>query len=384
MTPLRLLAAAAAIALAAATAIALRSQPPPPVPNPANAVARALRAGATDAGFARARAPRAFAFPDDHGPHPDFRTEWWYFTGNLQAADGRRFGYQLTLFRIALAAREPPPGNPWRTRQMWMGHFALTDAAQGGFHAAERFAREALGIAGAVAAGPQLRLRDWRIAFDPVPQGATSIRLRARDGAHAIALDLRTTRPVVAHGDRGLSVKSDDPGNASYYYSIPRLETRGSVTTAGETHAVSGTSWLDREWSSGALGREQSGWDWLALHLDDGRDLMLYRLRRADGGTDPHSAGTMVLADGTALPLRAGDFDLRPTGHWTSPASGARYPLRWDLAIASQGIRLGIEPLVERQELNLALRYWEGAVSARGTHAGRPLRARGYLELTGY
>ncbi|MCC7413543.1 MAG: carotenoid 1,2-hydratase [Gammaproteobacteria bacterium] len=377
-----LAAAAVAIAIAVATlAWLLRPAPPAPLPAP-YAVARALGAGADTAGYARAAGPRRFVCPRDHGPHPRFRTEWWYFTGNLTAGDGRRFGYQLTFFRVALRPAAVRSSSAWRARDLYMAHFALSDVDGGGLHAFERFSRGAAQLAGARGAPLHVWLEDW--TAEAIAGDERALRLRAREGDVAIALDLEHGKPPVLQGEAGLSRKSDAPGNASYYYSLPRMPTRGTISVGGQTIAVTGASWLDREWSTSALGTEQIGWDWFALQLDDGRELMFYRLRRRDGRTDPLSAGTLVAADGAPRPLASADVGVATTAHWTSPVSRVRYPGGWRLTVPGAGLVLRITPVLADQELRLTVRYWEGAVDVEGTAAGRTVQGRGYVELTGY
>ena len=360
---------------------------PDPEGAAATAVGEALGGEAGD-GYARAMEPRPFRFPADHGPHPDFRNEWWYVTGNLEAADGGRFGYQFTLFRVALAPpdRAPPADSAWRTRQVYMAHFAITDVAGGEHQAFERFARGAVALAGAQADPFDAWLGDWSLAAaEPRSgDGLFPLRLTAAAGDLALELTLETDRDPVLQGEAGLSQKSAAPGNASYYYSYTRLTTRGHVTRGDRQIPVTGASWLDREWSTSALGPDQSGWDWLALQLADGRDVMVYRMRRQDGRRDPHSRATVVAADGSyrVLPMEA--FRMRPTGWWQSPDTGERYPAGWDLEIPGQGLALTVTPVLADQEMDLSVRYWEGAVDVTGRDAHGPVTGRGYLEMTRY
>jgi len=338
------------------------------------------------AGFARAMAPRPFAFPDDHGPHPEFRTEWWYYTGNLETSAGRHVGFQLTFFRTALAPPEPGASlqrtSAWAASQLYLAHFALTDTAGRRFHAASRLSREALGLAGARARPFRVWLEDW--SAESLAPGGLPVRLRAAEGEVAIDLVLGSDKPVVLQGDRGLSRKGPEPGNASYYYSLTRMPARGTVRVGAESLAVSGLAWMDREWSTSALGRDLAGWDWLALQLDDGRDLMVYQLRRRDGAADRHSAGALVASDGTTRALAAEDVTLEALDHWTSPRSRIRYPSRWRLTIPGAELRLEITPRLADQELIVGMRYWEGAVRVQGSAGGRPASGRGYVELVGY
>jgi predicted secreted hydrolase len=366
-------------------------------------------------GFARALAPRSFVFPADHGSHPDYRTEWWYYTGNLAASDGRRFGFQLTFFRTSLAPPDAAGGrtSAWAARQVWFAHFAVADAAGHRFQACERWERQALGLAGArvspfrvwvgpwsaAAAGPEIAGTP-RMRLSASSGGGTSCAGEASLGEAAIDLVLSADLRPVAQGDRGLSAKSGEPGNASYYYSLPRLAAAGTVRLGAERIAVRGSAWMDREWSTSALARDEVGWDWFALQLDDGWELMLYRLRRRSpagpaspasprpaAAPDPASLVTLIAPDGRTerFPLAALRFTA--TGAWTSPASRVRYPAGWRLTLPGTGsaaLDLVVQPMLPDQELRLSFRYWEGAVAGRGTHGGRPVTARGYVELTGY
>jgi predicted secreted hydrolase len=366
--------------------------------------------GADTLGYARAVEPREFVFPGDHGPHPDFRNEWWYVTGNVQADDGREVGFQFTIFRSALA---PEPaggdaapqgdaatgdGSAWATRQAYMGHFAVTDVAGRRFHAAERFARGAMGLAGARADPFRVWIEGWSLegvgddgaagAGRSGGESATAVfplRLRASDGEMAVDLVLDAGRPHVLQGDRGLSQKGSEAGNASYYYSHTRMPTRGTVILGADTLRVAGLSWLDREWSTSALSDGQVGWDWFALQLDNGWDLMVYQLRTADGAAHPLSDGVLVDPSGAKHDLAWGsDVSVTPTGTWTSPLDGSIYPSGWRIALPAEGWALEVTPVLPGQELDLAFRYWEGAVRVAGTAEGAPVSGRGYVELTGY
>lgn len=355
---------------------------PAPAPSTPPASVTALLGGEEPAGFARATVPRDFRFPDDHGPHPAFRHEWWYFTGNLRAPGGRRFGYQLTFFRFALSPARIDRGSRWATNQAYMCHFAVTDVRGNRFRFFERTGRGALGLAGATSRPFRVWIDDWSAEGEGI--ATLPIRLRAAEGETSVDLILDSARPVVPQGERGLSRKGAVPGNASYYYSMTRLTTRGNVRVEGTSFPVEGTSWLDREWGTSSLEKGQSGWDWFALQLSDGRDIMFYRLRRGDGGADPFSAGTLVLPDGSFRPLSSDDVRIETLEHWRSPESGARYPSRWRLRIPSEGLELEVVPRIADQELRAAVRYWEGAVGVRGTSRGEPVGGDGYVELTGY
>ena len=346
---------------------------------PPSELARLL--GADDAGFEKALAPRRFEFPRDHGPHPAFRNEWWYVTGNLDATDGRRFGFELTIFRFSLAPEAETSASAWRSNQVYIAHLALTDADDERFFVAQRYSRGAVGLAGATADPFRVWIDDWSIAADGQAPGEW--RLQAHGEDFAVDLGLRMLKEPVLNGDAGLSQKSSDPGNASYYYSITRLETTGRIRVDGEDVQVSGLSWLDREWSTSALAADQVGWDWFALQLDDGNDLMFYQLRLRDGSQDPMSAGTFVGSDGSVTHLKAEEVILRVNDTWESPGGGT-YPSGWTLEVPTRGLALRIAPVIPDQELFTTVRYWEGAVDVEGEHDGRLLTGRGYVELTGY
>ena len=336
-------------------------------------------------GYAQAIEPRQFVFPADHGPHPDFRNEWWYLTGNLDGKEGARFGFEFTIFRFSLV----PPGtditgdaSAWRSNQVYIGHFAITDASARQFYVAQRYSRGGLGLAGAAAEPFHVWLDDWSIAAAR-PDSDAIWRLRASDRKIALNLTLVPQKQPVLNGVNGLSQKAAMAGNASYYYSISRLQTNGTVQIGDNVFEVDGLSWLDREWGSSALSSDQEGWDWYALQLSDGSDLMFYNLRRNDGSQDVHSAGTLTLADGTAVYLSRDDFIVEVLDTWQSP-QGGRYPVAWRIAVPQYGLKLNIEPLLDAQELVTTVRYWEGAVDVSGERDGMPIMGRGYVELTGY
>lgn len=342
-------------------------------------VASAL-GGEAATGYARATEARDFAFPADHNAHRAFRNEWWYVTGQLQGPDGGHFGYQVTFFRIALAPATPPRESAWATRQLWMAHAAVTDIERGVHHHEERLARGALGLAGQAPEPFRLWLEDWSIRG--ADGGAFPWRLELASDDFALALTLEPERAPLLQGDAGLSQKSAAPGNASYYYSITRLATSGTLRRNGEQLPVTGLSWLDREWSTSALGEDQAGWDWFSLQLSGGEDLMLYRLRERDGTTDSHSAGTLLAATARRRALAAGDFELEPLRWWYSPA-GVGYPVAWRLQVPGEGLDLRVEALLDDQEMATGVRYWEGAVGVWKTATGERM-GQGYLEMTGY
>ncbi len=356
----------------------------------------AVRGSADTGGFAQALAPPEWHFPRDHGPHSAFRHEWWYVTGNLDAPSGERFGFELTFFRLALL----PPGpvgragsdatresnSAWRARQIYVAHFAITDVARREFHVAQKYSRQALGLAGATADPFRVWIDNWSLG---VPQSRTAMRngtnwtLHAGDARYALTLEAQPLSPPVLNGEGGLSRKAADPGAASDYYSIPRIAVHGNLWRGGRALEVRGLAWLDREWGSGSLGKQQQGWDWFGLQLRDGSTLMFYSLRNRDGTRDPHSAGTWVDAAGHVRPLTSEDLSIEVTDHWVSPR-GARYPSRWRIRVASIGFAAQIRPVLADQELDTRPRYWEGAVDVQASLAGRDTPGRGYVELVGY
>jgi predicted secreted hydrolase len=356
--------------------------PPATAPPPETlSVSELLGPGDSD-GYHLAVAHRKFEFPEDHGPHDGFRTEWWYFTGTLADVSGRRFGYQLTFFRTALA---PPREavrreSAWATDHAFMAHFAVTDVAEDTFHAHERFSREALGLAGASADPLGVWLEDWRVTWI----SGDRLQLEAVADGISLSLTLEQGKAPVLQGDAGLSRKGRGRGNASYYYSLTRMPSSGFVRLSGEEFEVKGESWMDREWSTSVLEEDQVGWDWFSLQLDDGRDLMIYLLRRADGSVDELSAGTLIDAEGAYQRLTPASWKIEVLDTWTSPASGARYPASWRLELPAARLELELRPLVANQELNHTFRYWEGAVEARASSSGAPVVGHGYVELTGY
>ncbi|HEY3290915.1 MAG TPA: lipocalin-like domain-containing protein [Anaerolineae bacterium] len=334
--------------------------------------------------FKRAIAPVDFVFPRDHGPHPDFQTEWWYYTGNLTDPNGRHFGYQLTFFRRALlpAADIPERSSQLAASQLYFAHFAVTDAGAGRHMAVERFSRGAGHLADAGGNPIKVYLENWS-ATDLNNEG-TAVRLSAQDGAYGIALDLNSSKPIALHGNHGLSAKSAEPGNASYYYSFTRMESTGSIQTPDGTYAVTGQSWMDHEWSTSALGPNARGWDWFALQLSDQRELMLYRFRNMDGSIDAVSGGTVVLPDGSTQILQRDQIQIDVQSTWRSLDNGAEYPSRWRIRIPDADIDLIVEPRINDQQNNLSIVYWEGAVKVSGTSHQAAVEGVGYVELTGY
>jgi predicted secreted hydrolase len=347
--------------------------------------------GEPQEGFERAMERRSFSFPEDHGPHPGFRTEWWYLTGNLEGPRGEPFGFQLTFFRSALGPEEDLGSDSvWRTNQVYMAHFALTDGRGSAFHSFERFARPVLGLAGAEIRPFRVWVEDWEIR-GPDPgggegeaEGIFPLHLRAEEAGVGLRLALVPEKPYVLQGDGGLSQKGPEAGNASYYYSFTRLRVSGSVFLEGDSIEVRGRAWLDREWSTSALSEDQVGWDWFALQLEDGHDLMVYQLRGADGTVHPLSEGIWVDAEGATVRIREEEVFVEVLESWSSPMDGTPYPGEWRLSIPRLALDLTVTPLIPDQEMALTFRYWEGAVRVEGLRRGIPVRGAGYVELTGY
>jgi predicted secreted hydrolase len=333
--------------------------------------------GEADESYLRAVEPRVFTFPDDHGPHPGFRNEWWYLTGNLAAEDGRRFGYQLTFFNLQLPRSAiTDSASNWHSERIWMAHFAVTDAAGRQHYAFERFARENPGLAGAQVEPFSVWLEDWRIRGTA---GSADLPWQVQATEEDIGLDLQlsSAKAPVLQGDAGLSRKSATPGNASYYYSLTRLPTRGTLQLGNETLEVTGNSWLDREWSTSALDVDQTGWDWFSLQFDDGTELMYYQLRDLQGQAHPFSAGKHMANDGTTTTLSSQELVLDALTHWTSP-TGITYTTTWSMK--TRNLDLKIEAVLPDQWMNLSLPYWEGAVVVIDQTSGA-LLGRGYLEM---
>jgi predicted secreted hydrolase len=332
----------------------------------------------------RADGPWSWVFPRDHGAHPGFKTEWWYFTGNLRDAAQRRFGYQLTIFRQGVQFTPAQTQSHWAVRDFYFGHFAISDVAGNGFHAEEKVSRGALGEARAAEGQMDVAIGNWTIRQD----ADESIEVKAEQPEMGIDLRERPLKPLVLEGVNGLSRKAQGAGQASYYYSYPRLASTGRLRLNGQTFEVSGLSWFDHEFSTSSLGPDEAGWDWFCFQLDNNEEVMLYAMRDKSGAIDPVSEGTWIGADGKAQRLPPGSFSIARTGAWHSAATGATYPAGWHVLVPSHGADLTIAPALADQELRLAkmgaLDYWEGACSTKGTVAGRAVTGEGYTELTGY
>jgi len=347
-----------------------------------NASAMLANLGGDTSGYARAIGARDWQFPQDFGAHPTFQTEWWYYTGNVATDSGQRFGYQFTIFRRAISPSETDTASEWRTNQLYMVHFAVTDVAGSQFFHDERFSRSGAGLAGAETT-PNYRvwLGNWQVIG--TNSDDTQTHITAATDQAAVDLALTQTKPPALQGDHGLSAKSAAPGNASYYYSLPDLTTSGTITINGKAYPVSGASWMDHEFGTSALGADAKGWDWFGLQLDDGRQLMLGQIRQTDGSKDPYFGGLLINKDGSTQFLPSTSFTITSTGTWTSPHTNASYPSGWNVSVnigESNPLKLTITPQIADQELNgNGIAYWEGTVKISGDVTGY-----GYTELTGY
>lgn len=334
--------------------------------------------------------PCSFSFPRDHGSHPDYRIEWWYYTGNLLAEDGARFGFQLTFFRVRTVPAEedgtPVKKSAWRADQIFMVHAALSDISASEFHHSEKMSRAALDLAGTKEAGERFEVF---VGADRAEIAPRSHRLEAKETGFSFSLDLSPLKEPVAHGDSGMSIKGEAPGEAGCYYSVTRLETSGLVTVGGLERRVRGSAWMDHEFSSAPLDPGLVGWDWFGLQFSDGSELMVYLMREKNGGYSPVSSGTYVDAEGKAVRLSSKDFRIRVLRTWKSPHSGAVYPSSWLLELLPLDLRVSVAPAMPDQEMetpeSTKVTYWEGSVSAEGSGPqGRTLKGEGYAELTGY
>lgn len=334
--------------------------------------------GENTEGFLRATTPRSFSFPQDHALHPGFRNEWWYMTGNVSTAEGRRFGYQVTFFTTSM--RPPMTGetstSAWNSDRIWMAHLALTDVDAGTHQAFERFSRENPGLAGAQLSPFKVWLDDWHLS-GTTNNDDLNWSLHASEGDIALNLDYRALKSPVLQGNEGLSQKSPTEGNASYYYSMTRLATLGEIRIGGDAYEITGTSWLDREWSTSALASDQSGWDWFSLQFDDGQELMYYQLRDNNGAAHPYSSGNWTDNNAQQTPVTTDQIQLEPLRTWRSP-QGIEYPVSWRLSYSGKVWR--VESVLDDQQLDLSFVYWEGAVVIRDDVSGDEL-GRGYLEM---
>jgi predicted secreted hydrolase len=324
-----------------------------------------------------------FEFPRDYFDHPDFQTEWWYYTGNLKSANGHRYGFELTFFRQAVS-RDPSQAATWDVKDIYLTHLALSDLESQKFYHSERTNRAGPGISGVSGSSSRIWNGNWQIQWEGADQ-----RLQAIDKQFQLHLTLHSEKPPVIHGENGVSQKSEGAGHASYYISLTRLAANGQLELNGQTLDVTGLAWMDHEFFTHQLESSQIGWDWLSVQLEDNTELMLFRIRRKDGSLDPFSSGTYVDAQGTSTHLRANDFILQPLGeNWTSPVTHATYPIAWKIVVPKLEIELEAHTSLPAQEFpgktKIAPSYWEGAIQLGGHREKSPLGGVGYLEMTGY
>jgi predicted secreted hydrolase len=332
------------------------------------------------AGYELALPGYHYRFPRDHFNHPAYQTEWWYYTGNIKANDGRRFGFELTFFRQAISRDHDT--SVWHMDDLYMAHLALSDLRGHRFYHDERINRAGPGLAGVDENAALIWNGNWQVKI-----GAGDQSLNATDDQFAIQFDLKPAKPPVIHGRDGISQKASGAGHASHYISFTRLLTSGNIELNGVTYQVQGTTWMDHEFFSASMDSTESGWDWLSLQLEDNTELMLYRLRHKDGSVDPYSSGSYIDAQGRCHNLSAGDFSMIPAGDlWTSPRTSAAYPTRWHVGVPSLGLQLEITTQLRDQELEETVgpSYWEGAIDIAGQRGGNPMHGVGYLEMTGY
>ena len=321
--------------------------------------------GSDATGFSSPDPDYTLNFPADHAPHPDFRIEWWYLTANLRGEDGREYGVQWTLFRSALAPREAPG---WQSPQLWMGNAALTTPDR--HFVAERLARGGIGQAGVTLSPFDAWIDDWRMTGS---NDLSDLSLSASGTDFAYDLRLKATGPLVLHGDNGYSVKSA-AGQASYYYSQPAYAITGILMLPEGPVTVTGSGWLDREWSSQPLAADQTGWDWFSLSFEDGNQMMGFALRGGDGA---FVSGTWITPQGVASPIPAGALQLGPLEY--ARVAGRQIPVRWRVRLPDKGLDVEISALNDQAWMDTVFPYWEGPVRVTGTRMGR-----GYLEMTGY
>jgi predicted secreted hydrolase len=344
-----------------------------------------LRGAAAAPGWMRADAPKTWHFPRDNGAHDAYKTEWWYLTGILNDDRGEQYGFEMTFFREGVRLKPEDPGNPWSLRDIYFAHFAITDVSGKHFMVDERASRKGPGLAGASVDRLGVWLLDWRAREE-----GGRLFLEARGNAAELNLELDAMKAPVLHGTRGLSRKGSLPGQASYYVSFTDLRASGllRIPRLAQPVRVRGVCWFDHEFGSAEIAPNQSGWDWFGLHLSDGRDLMLYFLRRTDGSVEPESSGTIVDRSGRARHVTLTQVTVDVLDHWRSQKSGGVYPSRWRVRIPAEGLDVTLSPLLADQELSTpgstGVTYWEGAVEGRGTSGNGNVMCQGYVEMTGY
>lgn len=324
-----------------------------------------------------------YSFPRDHASHDEFKTEWWYYTGHLKAEDGSRYGYELTFFRSAMNPPRAIAKGSWTVNNIYMAHFAVSDLNAKRFYYKEKLTRPGVKFAGSDTTQYSVWNEQWKAGLSGKGQS-----LQASTPEYAIDLTLDSDKPPAIHGENGVSQKANCVGCASHYYSFTRLNSKGTITINGKRIPVTGLSWMDHEFGSNQLTKDQVGWDWFSIQLDDKSEIMLYVMRLKNGGIDPNSSGTIVASDGTVRHLRKGDYTITPTSKWLSPHTKAEYPLGWKVSIPGAHLAMNIEPSMPDQELAKSsqsnVSYWEGACAVGGTQSGKHISGQAYVEMTGY
>lgn len=355
-------------------------------------VAEAMGGGSSE-GYLRATGPREFIFPEDHGPHPGFRTEWWYYTGNLFTEEGRQFGYQFTIFRSQMTPPDPIASDmayneDWNTNQLYLGHFAIADIENEDHVFEERYSRGSAGLAGSQADPHRIWLEDWEISrietsADDDRNFPVNINAVMEDGS-SLDLNITPAKPLVLQGEKGFDPKGPEEGNASYYLAFTRMGTEGIITKDGQEYKVEGYSWMDHEWSTSALGEEQEGWDWFSIQLSNNYEIMYYQLRNSDGSVSQFTNGSIIDPQGNKVNFKPGDVTLEVLDTWKSPHSKAEYPSQWNLNIPDKNIELSLSTVFSDQEMDVSVRYYEGVLSIKGTMDGDTIYGNGFIEMTGY
>ncbi len=341
--------------------------------------------GNEESGFQTVSEVRKFLFPQDHGPHLDFQTEWWYFTGNLKDESGAGYGYQFTVFRRALSREKPRLDSNWSTNQVYLAHAGVTDLQSGEYLVDEMYSRDVLGLAGARAQPFSVYVENWSASGSSGDcRGCLDLDIAVTSDDFTLDLQLVSVKDAVLHGKNGLSRKSESNENASYYYSLTRMHTDGTLTIHGQSLEVTGTSWMDHEWFSSALDETQSGWDWFSLQLDDGREMMFFQVRHHDDSKDSFKYAVLIDGTGTLDQVPAREVSFRPMQMWTSPETQSTYPVYWRIEVPQRHLVLDIEATVNAQERHQSFRYWEGSVQVSASERGKLISGVGYLEMTGY
>ncbi len=341
--------------------------------------------GSAEKTFAQVREIRTFKFPQDHGSHLEFESEWWYFTGNVFGSDKRRYGYQFTIFRRSTGASQAQLESNWASDQIYLAHIGITDAAGNRLLHAEKYGRGALDLSGSQAQPFRVWVEKWQVqGREGACEGCLDLTIEAHSEEFSFHLHLQSEKPVVLQGEAGLSRKSSTTDSASYYYSLTRLATHGEMKINGQSVQVYGFSWMDHEWFSAVLSDDDAGWDWFSLQFENNREMMLFQVRKQDPNMPSFKYGILVSSDGTTEVLRPDEIEFKPQRTWQSDASQAQYPIGWSIMIPSRGLNLIVDAVVDNQERDGSFRYWEGMIDVTVTEGSNRFSGNGYLEMTGY